>query len=265
MSSAGEAQNLPTMVIPRGTEIRFNAEGQLSIRTPGNLIIQNSGAYGEIESTGGSIRIDENVHVEAVVVRAAQGCFIQGTLTAWRVHAKRIALDERARAYIMLQESERLELGKTSRLVGNFANEKEVYLMLGKFSTQLKALPGSVDLQTQASLGSSGPSFIPPAVSPEAPGDPSGGRPDELAPAAEPAPELSENLAQALEVLERELRRPDLDGADASPLRTIVAALRDRDVQRTAQVYRESFADIRQPSESMRLAFNLIDSELRYL
>ena len=122
MASAGETQNLPTMVIPRGTEIRFNPQGQLSIRTPGNLIIQNSGSYGEIESTAGSIRIDENVHVEAIVVRAAEGCFIQGTLTAWRVQAKRIALDERARAYIMLQESERLELGKSSRLVGNFAN-----------------------------------------------------------------------------------------------------------------------------------------------
>lgn len=276
MASAGETQNLPTMVIPRGTEIRFNPHGQLSIRTPGNLIIQNSGSYGEIESTGGSIRIDENVHVEAIIVRAAEGCFIQGTLTAWRVHAKRIALDERARAYIMLQESERLELGKSSRLVGNFANEKEVYLMLGKFSSQLKELPGSVDLQTQASLGgptaaaldaasrerthsAREPMF---AEETETAAPPATAEPE--TPREETKAALSDPLQQGLEILEREHQRPDLDSRDAELVRGLAAALRNRDVNRAAQIYREVFADIRQPSESMRLAFNLIDSELRY-
>lgn len=280
MTSAAETQNLPTMVIPRGTEIRFNPQGQLSIRTPGNLIIQNSGSYGEIESTGGSIRIDENVHVEAIVVRAAQGCFIQGTLTAWRVHAKRIALDERARAYIMLQESEHLELGKSSRLVGNFANEKEVYLMLGKFSSQLKELPGSVDLQTQASLGGLTSAALeaasrtseshPRSSEPASPaheafaGAPAQRPEDAPREQEESRGQLSESLLQALEILEREHRRSDLDPRDAESVRGLCAALRDRDVNRASQIYREVFADIRQPSESMRIAFNLVDSELRY-
>ena len=45
MSAAGESSaNFPTMIIPRGTEIRINSSGQLSIKTPGNLVIQNSGA-----------------------------------------------------------------------------------------------------------------------------------------------------------------------------------------------------------------------------
>src|SRR6185436_12498407 len=145
MSTAGEA-NFPTMIIPRGTEIRVNTHGQLSIKTPGNLVIQNSGVYSEIESTNGSIRIEENVTVEAVSIRAGQACFIQGTLTAWKVHAKKITLEDRARAFIMLQESELLELSKTARLVGNFANEKELFFMMGKFSPQLKELPGSVDM-----------------------------------------------------------------------------------------------------------------------
>ena len=79
------------MIIPRGTEIKINQSGQLSIKTPGNLVIQNSGTYSELESTNGSIRIEDNVSVEAVSVRCAQACFIQGTLTAWRVHAKKIA------------------------------------------------------------------------------------------------------------------------------------------------------------------------------
>ena len=73
-SNAADQANFPTMIIPRGTEIRVNAQGQLSIRTPGNLVIQNSGNYSEIESTNGSIRIDENVTVEAVSIRAGPAC-----------------------------------------------------------------------------------------------------------------------------------------------------------------------------------------------
>ncbi len=72
MSAAADQSNFPTMIIPRGTEIRVNNQGQLSIRTPGNLVIQNSGNYSDIESTNGSIRIDENVTVEAVSIRAGQ-------------------------------------------------------------------------------------------------------------------------------------------------------------------------------------------------
>jgi hypothetical protein len=64
MSAAADT-NFPTMIIQKGTEIRINAQGQLSIKTPGNLVIQNSGTYAELESTNGSIRIDDNVNVEA--------------------------------------------------------------------------------------------------------------------------------------------------------------------------------------------------------
>src|SRR3569832_2024392 len=138
MSAGTDSGNFPTMIIPRGTEIKVNAHGQLSIKTPVNLVIQNSGVYSEIESTNGSIRIEENVTVEAVSIRAAQACFIQGPLTAWRVHAKRISLEDKAKAFIMLQESEGLELSRGARLVGNFSNEKELFLMLGKFGSQLK-------------------------------------------------------------------------------------------------------------------------------
>src|SRR6185369_9756917 len=109
MTAGADQSNFPTMIIPRGTEIRVNQHGQLSIKTPGNLVIQNSGLYSELESTNGSIRIEENVTVEAVSIRAAQACFIQGSLTAWKVHAKRISLEDRAKAYIMLQESEQLD------------------------------------------------------------------------------------------------------------------------------------------------------------
>jgi hypothetical protein len=139
-----DTKNFPTMIIPHGTEIAVNEQGQLSIRTPGNLVIQNSGVYSVIESESGSVRIDPNVQVEAISVDAADSCFVAGELTAWRVHASKIILEKGAQANIMLQESETLELDRNARLVGNFASEKELYLMLGRFSRQLRELPEGV-------------------------------------------------------------------------------------------------------------------------
>src|SRR5947209_10139559 len=157
MSGAADQANFPTMITPRGTEIRVNHQGQLSIKTPGNLVIQNSGTYSDIESTNGSIRIEENVTVEAVNIRAGQACFIQGTLTAWKVRAKKITLEDRAKAFIMLQESEGLEMSRTARLVGNFANEKELFFMMGKFGGQLKELPAGVDMAGPTTIESRTP------------------------------------------------------------------------------------------------------------
>lgn len=250
MSSAGENQsNFPTMIIPRGTEIKINHNGQLSIRTPGNLVIQNSGTYAELESTSGSIRIEDNVSVEAISVRCAQSCFIQGTLTAWRVHAKKIALEDRAKAYIMLQESETLELSKSSRLVGNFANEKEIYLMLGKFTSQLKQLPGTVDLHSPASL------VEPPRkTTPTIPSSFSSSRSEG---------ELPMPLKQALSILEREVRRPDLDAQSSEALREVVFSLRERNLQRTEMVFREAFAELAVPSDALKNAYELMEEHFR--
>ena len=139
-----EVKNFPTMIIPNGTDISVNENGQLSIRTPGNLVIQNSGVYSVIESGNGSVRIDPDVKVEAVSVQAADSCFVAGQLTAWRVCARTITLERGAQANIMLQESESLDLDRNARLVGNFASEKELYLMLGRFSRELRDLPNGV-------------------------------------------------------------------------------------------------------------------------
>lgn len=249
MSTASESSNFPTMIIPRGTEIRLNSQGQLSIKTPGNLVIQNSGVYSEIESTNGSIRIEENVNVEAVSVRAGQACFIQGTLTAWRVHAKKIALEDKAKAYIMLQESEQLDLAKTSRLVGNFANEKEIFLMLGKFNSQLKDLPGSLDLHSTRTAVDDAP-----VVS------------QSLSTATQPPPALNpdddalpEVLKKALVLIEQELQRTDLDPASAEALREVLFALREKDLLRTGLIYRDAFSELTVPSQALQRAYELID------
>ena len=238
MTAAGDQANFPTMIIPRGTEIRVNAHGQLSIKTPGNLVIQNSGVYSEIESTNGSIRIEENITVEAVSIRAGQACFIQGTLTAWKVHAKRISLEDRARAFIMVQESEHLELAKSARLVGNFANEKELFLMMGKFSPQLKELPGAVDMGAPAQQHREISER--PAI--KIPGSPTHGGQEE------------DHLRAAQALLEREVTRHDLAPAEAEALREVLFGLRERNIQRVASVWRDAFAEVSAPNETLRQA-----------
>jgi hypothetical protein len=234
MSSTGDNQAFPTMIIPQGTEIKLNSSGQLSIKTPGNLVIQNSGTYSELESTNGSIRIDDKVSVEAITVRAAQACFIQGMLTAWRVSAKKIALENNAKAYIMMQESEQLELSRNARLVGNFANEREIYLMLGKFTAQLKELPGSVEIQPHTSIERSSLQTL-------------------------PRPELSASLDEALSLLEQEIERGYLDPPSAEALREVVFGLRERNLQRVALVYREAFSELTVSSEPLLRAYGLIE------
>ena len=242
MSTAADQANFPTMIIPRGTEIRVNTHGQLSIKTPGNLVIQNSGVYSEIESTNGSIRIEENVTVEAVSIRAGQACFIQGTLTAWKVHAKRIALEDRARAFIMLQESEHLELSKSARLVGNFANEKELFFMMGKFSPQLKELPGSMDMSSQQREIPEG-----------------GTRPTTMKVAAVTTPHAEEDLRAAQILLERELTRPDIAPAEGEALREVLFGLREKNTARVGLIWREAFAEVRTPTEGVRQAHDHLE------
>jgi hypothetical protein len=247
-SNAADQANFPTMIIPRGTEIRVNQSGQLSIKTPGNLVIQNSGTYSEIESTNGSIRIEENVTVEAVSIKAGQACFIQGTLTAWKVHAKRITLEERARAFIMLQESEHLDMAKNARLVGNFANEKELFFMMGKFSPQLKELPGSVDMSTPATLEGRVPAaWIAPVSQPG------------TTPIPTPREENGDRLRVAQSLLEREIGRTDLAAAEAEALREVLYALRERNVTRVGAIYRGAFAELKTQSEGVRQAYEQLD------
>jgi hypothetical protein len=241
--TAADQSNFPTMIIPRGTEIRVNQHGQLSIKTPGNLVIQNSGLYSELESTNGSIRIEENVTVEAVSIRAAQACFIQGTVTAWKVRARRITLEDRAKAFIMLQESESLELSKSSRLVGNFANEKELFLMMGKFTAQLKELPGSVDMASPTPLAE--------------------GVRTSIAAPSPPRDEGAEHLRNAQALLEREMTRTDLAPAETEALREVLYALRERNLPRIANVYRDALAEVKSPSESLRQALDHLDRYFR--
>jgi hypothetical protein len=133
-------RHVPTMIIPAGAEISAGGDRQLAIRTPGNLVIQNSGSFSAIECVNGSLRIDAGVRVEAETVRVAETCMVAGSLTAWQVHTKRLVLERGSQAAIILLQAESVELDRQARLVGNFGSEKELSSTLGRFGERLRGL-----------------------------------------------------------------------------------------------------------------------------
>lgn len=264
----------PTMIIPSGTEISIDAHGQLSVRTPGNLVIQNSGHYGMIESTGGSIRIEANAEVEAVSVRCAGACYVQGSLTSWKVKAQSIQLEEKAQARIVLQETKSLEIGKNAQLVGNFSSEKELFLLFSRFARQLKSMPFYFDRRETAPP----PQLEPPSVEET---------PPEAGPAAEPAAaerrpgkartddgpltsrvlesgkELPDHLFFSLVLLEREARNEAYGTTSVRVLEKLVKLLRDRDFATLQHTYRTLFSRIVEPGDDTRRALDLIERYFR--
>ncbi len=251
-----EVKNFPTMIIPNGTDISVNEQGQLSIRTPGNLVIQNSGVYSVIESSSGSVRIDPEVRVEAVSVQAADSCFVAGELTAWRVRASRITLEKGAQANIMLQESDTLELDRTARLVGNFASEKELYLMLGRFSRQLRDLPEGL---------TPGPAETRRVTAGDGDGD-GGGRGQQVdaaddepfvSPDGEDEPprgrrhERQEVLSLVRVILDRELGRSSLDGAGREAVERLLDLVRSEDLDGLAGSHRYLLSQVERPSAEL--------------
>jgi hypothetical protein len=259
MTAMDDSKNFPTMIIPAGTEIAVNEQGQLSIRTPGNLVIQNSGVYSVIESGSGSVRIDPEVRVEAVSVQAADSCFVAGELTAWRVKATKITLEKGAQANIMLQESETLELDRNARLVGNFASEKELYLTLGRFSRQLRSLPqnfgpGDAPEPRIAPFGGStageagGARLQDPSISPDGEDEPS----------TEELVERDEILSLVRVLLERELGRPALKDSGRLALERLLELVRGEDLPALKDVYRYLLSQVEKPSEDLERAGELI-------
>ena len=245
-----ESKQHPTMIIPAGTEISVNEQGQLSIRTPGNLVIQNSGVYSVIESISGSVRIDPDVKVEAVSVVASESCFVAGELTAWRVKANKITLEKGALANIMLQESEGLELDRNARLVGNFASEKELYLMLGRFSRQLRQLPEGLVPGTER---------VPlvPARSRVAPPEAHLSNEPFVSPDGEEQPgigleqERKEILSLVKAILEREMGRQPLSETGRQSLESLLGLIRSRDYEGLRENSRYLISQIEEPSEDL--------------
>jgi hypothetical protein len=258
-----DVKNFPTMIIPNGTDITVNEQGQLSIRTPGNLVIQNSGTYSVIESGSGSVRIDPEVKVEAVSVEAADSCFVAGELTAWRVRARKITLEKGAQANIMLQESDALELDRNARLVGNFASEKELYLMLGRFNQQLRELPtaltpGPSDRRPRTLQGSTSSRTAPPPLSAVSDDEPFASTDDE-----DTTPEARRRRDEVLSlvrvIVERELGRPKLSDVTRQSLERLLEMVRTADLAGLAESARYLLSQIEKPSEDLERAGAMLD------
>ena len=252
-----EVKNFPTMIIPNGTDISVNENGQLAIRTPGNLVIQNSGVYSLIESGNGSVRIDPDVKVEAISVQAADSCFVAGELTAWRVRAQTITLEKGARANIMLQESESLELDRNARLVGNFASEKELYLMLGRFSRELRDLPNGVFAGDRPDAKI--PAEASPDASAEAPSEGAFVSPDgEGEPPPQERQEQSEVLSLVRVILEREIGRVGAKGIGREPLEKLLGLVRLKDIDKLRERYRYLISQVENSTEELERAQEII-------
>ena len=257
--SKGESS--PTMIIPAGTEIQIDVHGQLSVRTPGNLVIQNSGHYGEIESVHGSIRIEANADVEAVSVKCAETCYVQGNLTSWKVKAKSINLEEQAQARVVLQETDSIEIGKNATLVGNFASEKELFLLFSRFAQQLRSLPFYFDRKegepTPAALRAPAvdvPAAVPPP--PPAARMEVSSVPSQVIEAGE---ELPDHLFFALVLLEREAKNEAYGSTSIRVLEELAKLLRDRDFEALRHTRATLFSRIVEPGDDILRARELID------
>lgn len=252
MNKNSSTETAPTMIIPRDTEIRVDGHGQLSIRAPGNLVLQNSGTYGTLESVSGSIRIEPEVEVEAVSVRCAQTCYVQGSLTAWKVSARSLSIEETGRAHIVLQETGSLSMGRDARLVGNFGSEKELFLLFSRFADQVRSLPffpgRREDGRPAVPASSVGEREEEPASRPRA--LPSGGG---------GAEELPEPLYMALVLLEREAERKSYGPTSQRALEGLVELLQERDLDTLRQIHRTLFNRIVEPRDDVRRARELVE------
>ncbi len=259
----------PTMIIPAGTQIQVDAHGQLSIRTPGNLVIQNSGNYGTIESLQGSIRIEPHVQVEAVLVQCAHVCYIQGSLTAWKVKARSIELDRSARAHIILQETESLVVGREARLVGNFASENELFGLFSRFTRQMRALPfvpgrdesdessgllrELAERETKVIAASSAVDDSPAPLL-----EPGRASVERAAGQGRGAAELSDGLFFALVLLERESEKPGGGPGQRKAVTELTRMLRVGDVEGLRRSHQSLLSNVVHASDDLRRVQQLV-------
>ena len=249
----------PTMIIPRGTQIEVDQHGQLSIRTPGNLVIQNSGIYGTIESVQGSVRIEPKVEVEAVTVRCAKACYVQGSLTAWKVEAEAIELEDAARAHIMLQQTDNLHVGRRARLVGNFASEKELFLMFSRFARQMRALPFGFDRgRAEADGPTARTSQLERAAEPALlqPGPVAG----ETNSASDANAELPDALFFVMVLLEREFEKAGGGPTQRRVVQELLRLLRAHDLEQLRRTHDGLLRQVSHPSEDLRRVRELLSS-----
>jgi hypothetical protein len=243
-----ERDAAPTMIIPAGARIGLDPEGQVCIQSPGNLVLQHSGRYGTIESLHGSVRIERGVQVEAVTVRCAGTCYVEGTLTAWKVSAGSLQLEDGARANVVLQETQRLEVGRGARLVGNFSSERELFGFFSRFAHQVRHLPIAMAAAN------------PPAAGELAASAAAAAAPEEAAAGGDLAEEFPESLILALVLLEREMERHPHSGPPGRAVQEIAKLLQERDLETLRHTWRTLFGRIQEPGPDAARARELVEA-----
>lgn len=131
----------PTMMVPAGARIDRDSSDRLCIRTPGSLVLEGSGTYGELEAVAGSIRIEAGARVEATSVRCGETCSVAGTLTAWKITARELHVEQGAQASFVLRDTKLLRIAEGGRVVGNFDSEGELVGLLARFAPEVRSLP----------------------------------------------------------------------------------------------------------------------------
>jgi hypothetical protein len=256
MSKRRASDGPATMIIPRGTDIRVDVHGQLSIRTPGSLVLENSGSFGVLESLNGSIRIEPQAEVEAVEVQCAEVCYVQGSLTAWRVAARSLRLESQARASIVLQETQELEIGRGARLVGNFEDDKELFVLFSRFADQLRSLPlfaTGESHRVEATDSHATEKLL------EAESELSAASPPEAMGASSSKDEnLADPLFFALILLEREFARSAYGPTSQRVIEELIELLKSGDRQTLATRYEGLCGRIVEPGPDIRRAFDLL-------
>lgn len=253
----------PTMIIPLGTEIQTDAHGQLNIRTPGNLVLETSGNYGVLESLNGSIRIEPEADIEAVLVRCAEACYVQGRLTAWKVSAQSLQLESQAKASIVLQDTKELSIGKGAQLVGNFSTEKELFVLLSRFAEQLKALPlfsrrnpEPTELSEGEPAASGSASSV--LLSTPEPIEAEVARESENAADPQLEAELPDPLFFAQILLEREFARSAYGPSSQRVIEELIKLLQEKDMEALGLTYRTLCGRIVEPGDDVRRACELM-------
>jgi hypothetical protein len=74
-------------------------------------------------------------------VRCSDACYVQGSLTAGKVIARTLHLEDSAEAHVGLQKTEGLDVGRGARLVANSHAEDELFLLFSRFADQVRNLP----------------------------------------------------------------------------------------------------------------------------
>jgi hypothetical protein len=171
------------------------------------------------------------------------------------VSARSLHLEDGARAHVVLQETQRLEIGKDARLVGNFSSEKELMGLFSRFAHQVRSLPLFERRSPQPGLPKplDDTIIIQAQPAPEPKSSPSPPPPPEAA-----FEDLPEPLLFAMVLLERESEARLHPAASQRAIDQLHKLLQQQDLETLQATYRTLFGRIAEPRADAQRARELV-------